>query len=260
MTHPFELTEEIDLDATPDQVWAAIASGPGIDSWFMGRSEIAGHEGGRNQMSLMGFTNESTTTAWEPGRRFAYRSDDAPDGTFMAFEYLIEGRAGGSTHLRYVHSGMLGDDWAAEYDGLRKGTRMYLLMLATYLRHFEGRTATSTMFLPGPQVADAQRVWTEFIEAFGVTGDRARLQIDGLDPVDGTVDFASEPTYLEVRTANGLYSLIHGYRDTVVVQYHGFSGGSAEPVDDKAIESAWQGWLATAFEVDFPENNTTWRP
>ena len=29
----------------------------------------------------------------------------------MAFEYLIEGRDGGSTVLRLVHSGMLGDDW-----------------------------------------------------------------------------------------------------------------------------------------------------
>jgi uncharacterized protein YndB with AHSA1/START domain len=242
VTHPFELSEEIDLDATPEAVWAAIASGPGIDSWFMGRNEVAGREGGRNQMSMLGFTNSSTTTAWEPGRRYAYRTDDAPDGTFMAFEFLIEGRDGGSTVLRYVHSGMLGDDWEAEYDGLGKGTRMYLEKLAAYLRHFGGRTATYTMFLLGPQVADAQRVWTAFTDAFNVTGDRARLEIDGLDPVDGIVDFAREPIYLEVRTDNGMYSLIHGYRDTIVVQYHDFSGNP----DRTAVEAAWQAWLQGA--------------
>jgi uncharacterized protein YndB with AHSA1/START domain len=245
MTHPFELSEEIDLDATPEAVWAAIATGPGIDSWFMGHNEVAGREGGRNQMGLLGFTNESTTTVWEPHQRYAYRTDEAPDGTFMAFEFLIEGRAGGSTVLRYVHSGMLGDDWEAEYDGLRKGTRMYLLKLAAYLRHFPGRTATYTMFLPGPQVADAKTVWTAFTEAFTVNGDRARLQIDGLPPVDGTVDFASEPVYLGVRTVNGIYSLIHGYQDTVVVEYHDFSGNA----DTQAIESAWQAWLATVAPV-----------
>ncbi len=168
MGHEFELSEEISLDATPDQVWAAIASGPGIDSWFMGRNEVAGHEGGRNAMSLFGFDNASTTTAWEPGKRYAIRTDEGPNGTFMAFEYLIEGREGGSTVLRYVHHGMLGDDWEAEYDGLRKGTRMYLEKLAQYLRHFEGQIATYNSFLVGPVVADKQAVWASFRDVFGV--------------------------------------------------------------------------------------------
>ena len=47
MTHPFEVSQEIELDATPEQVWEAIATGPGIDSWFMGRNEIEPREGGR---------------------------------------------------------------------------------------------------------------------------------------------------------------------------------------------------------------------
>ena len=38
--HEFSLTHDIDLQATPEQVWAAIATGPGIDSWFMGRNEV----------------------------------------------------------------------------------------------------------------------------------------------------------------------------------------------------------------------------
>jgi uncharacterized protein YndB with AHSA1/START domain len=248
MAHPFELTEEIDLEATPEQVWAAIASGPGIDSWFMGHHQVAGHEGGRNAMSILGFTNESTTTAWEPGRRYAYRTDEAPDGTFMAFEFLIEGRDGGSTVLRYVHSGMLGDDWEAEYDGLRKGTSLYLRTLAVYLKHFGGRTAAYTMFLPSSQVLDETVAWRAFLDAFsiGPESDRARLDIDGLDPVDGIVDFASEPVYLEVRTDDGIYSLIHGYTGAVVVQYHDFGG----KVDPAKLENAWQAWLARLTPAD----------
>jgi uncharacterized protein YndB with AHSA1/START domain len=254
MAHPFELSEEIALDATPEQVWAAIASGPGIDSWFMGRNEIAGGVGGRNSMTIMGFTSPSTTTVWEPGKHFGLRSDDAPDGTFMAFEYLIEGRDGGSTVLRYVHSGMLGDDWEAEYDGLRKGTRMYLLKLASYLRHFPGQTAGYTMFLPGPNVADSARVWAAFQSAFHLDSgsDRARLDINGIEPVDGVVDFAREPIFLGVRTASGMYSLIHGYNEAVVVQYHDFSdqadkGDNSDKESTNAIESAWQDWLTTSF-------------
>lgn len=95
MTHEFEVREEVALAATPEQVWEAITTGPGVDSWFMGRNEIEPGEGGRTRMTLPGMTGEGTVTAWEPGKRFAYRSDEASDGQFMAFEYLIEGRADG---------------------------------------------------------------------------------------------------------------------------------------------------------------------
>lgn len=247
MGHAFELTEEITLDATPDQVWAAIATGPGVDSWFMGRNEVAGHEGGRNAMSLLGFSNESTTTAWEPDKRYALRTDDAPDGTFMAFEYLIEGRDGGSTVLRYVHSGILGDDWEAEYDGLRKGTMMYLQKLAAYLRHFGDRVATYTAFLPGPAVADKAAVWSAFLDVFGLSGapGPAHLEIEGLATTDGVCDFASEPVYLEVRTANGMYALIHGHLNNVIVQYHDFGSG----LNQATVEAAWQAWMTRTFDV-----------
>ena len=40
MTHPFEVRNEFTVDATPDEVWQAITSGPGVDSWLMGRTEI----------------------------------------------------------------------------------------------------------------------------------------------------------------------------------------------------------------------------
>ena len=35
------------VHATPEEVWQAIATGPGIDSWFMGRNEVEPGEGGR---------------------------------------------------------------------------------------------------------------------------------------------------------------------------------------------------------------------
>jgi len=248
MPREFEIREEIALDATPEQVWDAIATGPGIDSWFMGRNEVEPREGGTARMALPGYTQESTVTAWEPGSRFALRSDVNPDGTFMAFEYLIEGREGGSTVLRYVHSGILGDDWEAEYDALRKGDRMYLENLARYLKHFPGRTSTYDMFVPGPQVADPERAWAAFKGALGLTGtvaegDPTRLTVDGLPPEEGVVEFARQPAFLGVRTSDGLYTLIHGYQDTVVVEHHSFS----DEADPERTERAWQSWLDRSF-------------
>jgi hypothetical protein len=50
-------------------VWEAIATGPGIDSWFMGRNEVEPREGGRARMTLAGHTQESTVAAWEPSKQ-----------------------------------------------------------------------------------------------------------------------------------------------------------------------------------------------
>jgi hypothetical protein len=38
----------------------------------------------------------------------------------MAFEWLIESRGGGAV-VRVVHSGLLGENWEAEYNGLSAG-------------------------------------------------------------------------------------------------------------------------------------------
>src|SRR5258706_7883854 len=109
--HPFEVKAEITVDASPEQVWAAITSGPQIDSWFMGRSEIQPRQGGTARSDFGGFVLESTVTAWEPLKRLAYQTAEGPDGAMMAFEYQIEGR-GGKTVIRFAHNGFLaGADW-----------------------------------------------------------------------------------------------------------------------------------------------------
>ena len=84
MTHPFEVRKEIELEATPEEVWEAIATGPGVDAWFMGRNEIEPHEGGKVRTTMPRFTMESTVTVWDPPRRFATRTEEGDDGAFMA--------------------------------------------------------------------------------------------------------------------------------------------------------------------------------
>lgn len=245
MTHEFEIREEIALEATPEQVWAAIATGPGIDSWFMGRSEVEEREGGTARMTMMGHTEEATITAWEPGKRYATRGGTNPDGTFMAFEYLIEARDQGSTVLRFVHSGILGDDWQEQYDALREGDPMYLRKLACYLEYFAGRTARWLMFLPGPRVADRARVRRAFASALGLSGEIAegaavRLSVDGVAPADGVVAFTSAGS-VGVRTGDVLYTLMHGWMDTVVVESHDFAA------EGDIAEDAWRSWLDRSF-------------
>ena len=57
---------EVEVPGTPEEVWEAIATGPGIDSWFMGTNEIEPREGGKARMTLPAWTLESTVTVSDP--------------------------------------------------------------------------------------------------------------------------------------------------------------------------------------------------
>jgi uncharacterized protein YndB with AHSA1/START domain len=246
MTHEFEVRKEIALDATSEEVWEAIATGPGIDSWYMGRTELEPRVGGRGGLTLGGHTQESTVTAWEPGERLAYRTPENADGTFMAFEYLIEGRDGGGAVLRLVHSGFLGDDWETEYEALKTGWDMYLAKLAEYLTYFRGRVATP-VFAARPQGPAPERLWAVLAGELGLTGevregDRASLTVEGLPPIDGVIDYAAPPHFLGIRTGDAMYRFIHSGADrgnVVVLGHHLFT----DAVEQKEAESAWQAWL-----------------
>lgn len=243
MPHPFELRKEITLDATPEEVWDAIATGPGIDSWFMGRNEVTPGEGGRNGMDLGGHVQESTVTAWQPPLRFAHRSAEADDGSFMAMEFLVEGRDQGSTVLRLVQSGVLGDDWETEYEAMAVGWDMYLHTLAAYLTHFPGRTAAPVgAFRPG--AAAPERAWAVLKEALGLPdrlteGDAVRLAVPGGAPVEGVVDYLAAPAFLGVRTADGLYRFIHSGPDrgnVIVLGHHVFDSRRGRRADRAVLE------------------------
>ena len=245
MAHPFEVRKEIEVDASPEEVWEAIATGPGIDSWFMGTNEVEPREGGRARMTLPGWSMESTVTAWDPPKRFVTETEHGEDGRFMAFEYIIEGREGGSTVVRFVHSGFLaGDDWETEYEALKSGDPMYIEKLAEYLTYFLGRIGKPVSAY-GPQV-DREQAWTVFQGALGLTGevaegDQVRLTADGLAPIEGVVDHVS-PETLGVRTGDGIYRFIHGLGGTAVLGHHIFSD-----VDQQETERAWQSWVERAF-------------
>jgi uncharacterized protein YndB with AHSA1/START domain len=255
MPREFELRKEITLDATPEQVWEAIATGPGIDAWFMGRNQVEPREGGRTSMTIAGQTEEGVVTAWEPGRRFAYRGGSPDSAEFMAFEWLIEGRDDGTGVLRLVQSGVLGDDWETEYDALTKGWDMYLYQLAQYLGHFRGRPVAPVMAM-APGAGDAGQVWSVLSAGLGLDrpateGDKVRLTPEGLAPIEGVVDYVS-PEVLGVRTEDGLYRFIRGYEGSVAVGHHLFAGD----VDQEEAERAWQAWLGRLFGA----NQDTRRP
>jgi uncharacterized protein YndB with AHSA1/START domain len=246
MAHPFELKYEIEVDASPKEVWEAIATGPGVDSWFMGRNEIEPREGGTTRMDFGGgSTEESTVTAWEPPTRFASRTPQGEDGALHMFEYLVEGRDQGSTVVRWVHSGFLGQNWEKEYEGMSEGDPMYFDKLRVYLTYFRGRTATPVHVYGGPVVPDRDEAWERFHRALGLPGpvalgDSVHLAPEGLPELRGVVDWLSRD-FLGVRTDDGIYRFMHisVFGGPTGVGHHIFVDG----LDQRETEEAWEDWL-----------------
>src|SRR5215211_3681946 len=85
---------EVEVPGSPEQVWQAIATGPGISAWFV-PTEVEEREGGAITANFgPGMDSLSTITAWEPPRRFAAdsRDDLAPGDPTIATEWFVEAR------------------------------------------------------------------------------------------------------------------------------------------------------------------------
>jgi uncharacterized protein YndB with AHSA1/START domain len=241
MGHPFEQRRHAEVPASPDEVWTAIASGPGINSWFMGHSEV---QRGTVRTVFGEYAPELDVTTWDPARRFAYRSGEASDGRFIAYEFLIEARAGGSTVLRTVTSGFLpGDDWADEFEAMTLGGEMYFRTLVEYLTHFAGRFA-APVTASGPPGTTWRRDRALLYRALGLPeaaapGDRARFTTDdAIGSVDGVLYFANAHT-IGIRTQDALYRFLRGFGKPALAAHHLF----ADSADPAQAQRAWESWL-----------------
>ncbi|GAA3960115.1 SRPBCC family protein [Actinoplanes auranticolor] len=221
MGKDFEARLDADVPATPEQVWDAVATGPGISSWFVGRTEIDG-ETVRTSFGA-GAMPAGTVTVAQPPHRFAYRHETGEDGRFVAYEYLIEGRAGAATVLRTVTSGFLpGDDWAEEYEAMRYGTELFFHTLTECLRWFPGRLA-SPLTAFGPPVTDWPRTWQALHRALGLgTAPRAGDPVHTAMIPDGVVSFTN-PHTLAVRGPDAIYRFLRGFHGSLVVAHALFS-------------------------------------
>ena len=71
---------EVEVPGTPEEVWQAIATGPGISSWFV-PTEFEERDGKPVAVKLNfgpGMESSSAVTAWDPPRRFAAEAPAGP--------------------------------------------------------------------------------------------------------------------------------------------------------------------------------------
>jgi len=134
---------EVEVPGTPEQVWQAIATGPGVGAWFV-PTEVDGRIGGTFTSHFGGGMDAvATITEWDAPHRFVKEDSWGPNGPTMATEWIVEARGGGTCMVRVVHSLFAEtDDWDDQLTGVESGWPSFFSILRLYLEHFAGQPET----------------------------------------------------------------------------------------------------------------------
>jgi uncharacterized protein YndB with AHSA1/START domain len=140
------IENRIEVPGTPEQVWELIATGHGIEAWFV-PAEVEPHVGGRVAIDIgTGMADAGMVTAYEPPHRFAYEEEWTEPAGRLASEFLVEARSGGTCVVRIVSTLSAGDGaWDRMLEDLHEGWKGYLLIMRLQLEHFAGRRCRTIM-------------------------------------------------------------------------------------------------------------------
>ena len=248
---------EVEVPGTPEQVWEAIATGPGIAAWFV-PAEVEGREGGAIAYDMgSGMEESGVVTAWDPPRRFAgeehwQASGDRPAAR-LATEFLVEARSGGTCVVRLVSSLFAtGGDWDDELESMREGWQMFLDNLRLYLTHFAGERCLRIM-VNREATGSLDESWTALAGGLGIAGagegERVATAADA-PPLAGDVERVLDGAHhrgLMVRTdepAPGVALVfVNAWRNTCYANVSMYLFGEDAPAFVARDEQRWRAWL-----------------
>ena len=192
---------EFEVPGTPEEVWQALTTGPGISSWFV-PTEVEERDGKPVAMKYNfgpGVEIPSVVTASDKPRMFAQEAAGwTPDSPPMATAWRIEARSGGICIVRIVHSLFAStDDWDNQLEGAKSGWSGFLSILRIYLTHFRGQRS-AIMQVTTPIATSEAEAWETLTAALGVKGlsvGQRWTTPAGVSPLSGVVELVTENPY-----------------------------------------------------------------
>src|SRR5262245_50678732 len=189
---------EVEVPGTPEEVWQAIATGPGISSWFV-PTEFEEHDGKPVAVKMNfgpGMESRAVLTAWDPPRMFAAESSGwTPDMPSMATQWTVEARAGGTCLVRVVNSLFAStDDWDGQLEGTESGWPGFFRTLRIYLTHFRGqRSAAMKWMAPfAGKEAEAWATLTTALELKGLCVGQRWASPAGVPACSGVLEYVTQ--------------------------------------------------------------------
>lgn len=252
---------DIEVPGTVEEVWQAIATGPGISSWFL-PAAIDGRVGGEIRMDFgPGMESRSTITAWDPPHRFAAENRDmGPEAPTQATEWMVETRSGDTCVVRVVHSWFAAsDDWDSYFSEVEHGWPTFFRVLSLYLTSFRDEQGVATMQLVSTTAEPAAAAWTTLLEALGLSGAAVGARVEtaaALPPLAGVVTWAGKPEWSEELLLRldvpgpgiaHLFAMAMGDRVYNYLRVYLYGADATRHLGQ--LEPAWQGLLAQHFPM-----------
>jgi uncharacterized protein YndB with AHSA1/START domain len=245
---------EIEVPGTPEEVWKAIATGPGISSWFVpARFEERDSKPVAVNLEFgPGMVSRSVVTAWQPLKSFAREGDGwVPGSPPIATEFSVEAKAGGTCIVRVVQSLFSStDDWDAELSGAEGGWPGIFRILRLYLTHFRGQRSAFMQFMApvaGPP-ADAWAALTAALRFNGVSAGQRWAAPTGVPALAGVLERISHGPHGALLRLDepgpgiaALYTIEFG--DTVMASLAFYMYGDDAAGTVARERPRWQSWL-----------------
>lgn len=253
---------EVEVPGTPEEVWKAIATGPGVSSWFVPTEEEKGEDGTPTRIISHfgpGMDSIAKVTEWDPPRRFAAESEDlGPEAPPIATEWIVEARSGGVCVVRVVHSLFTSsEDWDDQVASWESGWPGFFRILRLYLTHFRGlrgAAAFQTMAMAPEPASEAWEALTTALGLAGATEGERRSTPAGAPPLAGLIEVVGQNEHdlqLLLRTEEPAPGLSHlfampmGGQVFLSVRFYLYGETAASAV--ARAEPLWQDWLTAQF-------------
>jgi len=253
---------EVEVPGTPEEVWQAIASGPGVSAWFVPTRVETGKDGTPSQMIHSfgpGMDSAAAVKVWEPPHRFTAESEGfGPDAPAMATEWSVEAKAGGVCIVRVVHSLFAStDDWDGQLEDMESGWPAFFVILKQYLSQFKGQASSAfnpMAFTPG----SVSSAWSRLLAPMGLEhaaqGQEWRSAA-GVPPLSGKVILARGGDHPNVLVqlhgpAPGallLTACAMGEQSMLSMGFYFYGDSAAGTVSRD--EPLWQAWMKETFQV-----------
>ena len=239
---------QVEVPGTPEDVWRAIATGPGISSWFV-PTTVEEKVGGNTRSSFgPGMDSDGKITVWEPTKRFVAETQEGP-GT-VATEWTVEAKDGGTCVVRVVHSWFAStDDWDGQFEGHSYGWIVFFQNLRLYLQHFRGQPSAIVALSAMSNDKDA---WGRLVGPLGLADASAGARFAtsaGLPELSGVVEIVSPPQCpgLQLRIEQPIPGIAHLFAMPMGVQVlltlRLYLFGDQARAAAKKVEADWRGWL-----------------
>ncbi|MEO8451729.1 MAG: SRPBCC domain-containing protein [Gemmatimonadota bacterium] len=257
---------DVEVPGTPEEVWHAIATGPGISSWFV-PTEFEESDGRPVAVTYNfgpGFAPRAAVTAWDPPRMFTAQGEGWGGAPPIAAEWSVQARAGGVCLVRVVNSLFSStDDWDNQLESTRHGWPGFFRTLRIYLTHFRGQRS-AIMQMVAPVAGTEGEAWEALTAAFGLKGlsvGQSWTSPAGVPALGGVAEYLSEsPCDALLRldkpgpgvAAFGAFNV--GGQSMVALSCFHYGDQAAETVARET--PLWQAWFQERFPMPAEASTT----